>query len=80
MKNLLVCAALATSMLSVTACASTSQNTQIKPNVSSSGASVATIPVLTGEMAQNMINAAALEAKKTSGWCQSRLLMPLDRR
>ena len=64
MKNLLVCAALATSMLSVTACASTSQNTQIKPNVSSSGASVATIPVLTGEMAQNMINASALEAKK----------------
>lgn len=64
MKNLLVCAALATSMLSVTAWASTSQNTQIKPNVSNSGASVVTIPVLTGEMAQNIVIAAALEAKK----------------
>lgn len=68
------------SMLSVTACASIPKKTQIKPNLSSSGASIATIPVLTGEMAQNMINAAALEAKKISGWFQSRLWMPLGRR
>ena len=65
MKNLLVCAALATSMLSITACASTTaQSHQIKPNVNNSGAYMATIPVLTGEMAQKMVTAAALEAKK----------------
>ncbi|WP_350558294.1 heme-binding protein [Psychrobacter sp. CAL346-MNA-CIBAN-0220] len=68
MKKLFVYAALATSLLSVTACASTSlstsQNNEIKPNVSNSGAYVATIPVLTGEMAQSIVNAAALEAKK----------------
>ena len=65
MKNLLVCAALATSMLSITACAITSsQSHQIKPNVNNSGAYVTTIPVLTGEMAQKMVTAAALEAKK----------------
>ncbi|WP_182405075.1 heme-binding protein [Psychrobacter sp. GP33] len=65
MKNLLVCAALATSMLSITACASTTaQSNQTKPNVSNSGAYMATIPVLTGEMAQNIVTAAALEAKK----------------
>ncbi|WP_201538806.1 GlcG/HbpS family heme-binding protein [Psychrobacter frigidicola] len=72
MKKLFVCAALATSLLSVTACASTSPNTlpstlrstQIQPNAANSGAHMATIPVLTGEMAQNMVNAAALAAKK----------------
>ena len=65
MKNLLVCAALATSMLSITACASTTaQSHKIKPNVNNSGAYMATIPVLTGEMAQKMVTAAALEAKK----------------
>lgn len=65
MKNSLVCLALATSLLSVTACASTTATSQqIKPNVINSGASVATIPVLTGEMAQKMVTAAALEAKK----------------
>lgn len=52
MKNSLVCLALATSLLSVTAYASTTATSQqIKPNVMNSGASVATIPVLTGEMA-----------------------------
>ena len=65
MKNLLVCVALATSLMSVTACASTAVKSQpIKPNVINSGAYVATIPVLTGEMAQKMVTAAALEAKK----------------
>lgn len=64
MKNLLVCAALVTSMLSITACASTLQSSQIKPNTPNSGAYVATIPVLTGEMAQKIVIAAALEAKK----------------
>lgn len=65
MKNLLVCAALATSMLSITACASTSSHShQIKPNVNNPGTYVATIPVLTGEIAQKMVTAAALEAKK----------------
>ncbi|MEC5210750.1 glc operon protein GlcG [Psychrobacter sp. PL15] len=64
MKKLLIYAALATSLLSVTACASTAPNNQIIPSATNPGAYMATIPVLTGEMAQNMINAAALEAKK----------------
>ncbi len=64
MKKLLVCAAFATSMLSITACASTMQSNPMKPNVANSGAYVTTMPVLTGEMAQNIVNAAALEAQK----------------
>lgn len=64
MKKILIYVALATSLLSVTACASTSQSQSIKPNISNYGAHVATIPLLTGEMAQNMVNAAALEARK----------------
>ncbi|WP_250162695.1 hypothetical protein [Psychrobacter sp. WY6] len=67
MKKLVIYAALATSLLSISACANTSQYQVqvIKPNIITQGAEMATIPLLTGEMAQNMVNAAALEAKKT---------------
>ena len=70
MKKLVIYAALATSLLSISACASTShsqyQVPAIKPNVVTQGAEMATIPLLTGEMAQNMVNAAALEAKNNN--------------
>ena len=64
MKRLLVCTALATSLLSVSAYSSPSQNIQIKQNAFTPEAYVKTIPVLTGDMAQNAITAAALEAQK----------------
>ena len=66
MKKLVIYAALATSLLSISACANTSQYQAMKPNVVIQGADVATIPLLTGEMAQNMVNAAALEAKNNN--------------
>jgi len=70
MKELVIYAALATSLLSISACANTSHSQYqvqvIKPNVITQGAEMATIPLLTGEMAQNMVNAAALEAKNNN--------------
>lgn len=66
MKKLVIYAALATSLLSISACANTSQYQAMKPNVVTQGAEMATIPLLTGEMAQNMVNAAALEAKNNN--------------
>ncbi len=68
MKKLVIYAALATSLLSISACANTSQYQVqvIKPNIITQGAEMATIPLLTGEMAQNMVNAAALEAKNNN--------------
>lgn len=70
MKKLVIYAALATSLLSISACANTSHSQYqvqvIKPNVITQGAEMATIPLLTGEMAQNMVNAAALEAKSNN--------------
>ena len=70
MKKLVIYASLATSLLSISACANTShsqyQAQAIKPNVITQGAEMATIPLLTGEMAQNMVNAAALEAKNNN--------------
>ncbi|MGP5203422.1 GlcG/HbpS family heme-binding protein [Psychrobacter aquimaris] len=66
MKKLVIYATLATSLLSISACANTSQYQAMKPNVVIQGADVATIPLLTGEMAQHMVNAAALEAKNNN--------------
>lgn len=66
MKKLFFCAALATSILSVAVGANTLQSHQIKNNESNGGSHMMTVPVLTGEMAQNIVNAAALEAKKSS--------------
>ena len=70
MKKLVIYAALATSLLSISACANTSysqyQVPAIKPNIITQGTEMATIPLLTGEMAQNMVNAAALEAKNNN--------------
>ncbi|WLG12654.1 heme-binding protein [Psychrobacter cibarius] len=70
MKKLVIYAALATSLLSISACANTShsqyQAQAIKSNVITQGAEMATIPLLTGEMAQKMVNAAALEAKSNN--------------
>lgn len=64
MKKLFFYAALATSILSVAAGANTLQSNQIKNNEANGGSHMMTVPVLTGEMAQNIVNAAALEAKK----------------
>lgn len=70
MKKLVIYVTIATSLLSISACANTShsqyQVQAIKPNVITQGAEMATIPLLTGEMAQNMVNAAALEAKNNN--------------
>ena len=67
MKKLTIYGALLMSIVSVTACASTSPTTQIKQNVAPmqnlSNDNV-TVPLLTGDMAQKIVNAAALEAQK----------------
>lgn len=69
MKKLTIYGALLMSIFSVTACASTSPTTQIKQNVTPmqniSNDNV-TIPLLTGDMAQKIVNAAALEAQKNN--------------
>ncbi|MGI2067459.1 GlcG/HbpS family heme-binding protein [Shewanella sp. MF08487] len=64
MKKLFFYAALTTSILSIAAGANTLQSNQIKNNEANGGSHMMTVPVLTGEMAQNIVNAAALEAKK----------------
>ncbi|GIU03843.1 GlcG/HbpS family heme-binding protein [Shewanella glacialipiscicola] len=64
MNKLFFYAALATSILSIAAGANTLQSNQIKNNEANGGSHMMTVPVLTGEMAQNIVNAAALEAKK----------------
>lgn len=64
MKKLCFYAALTTSILSIAAGANTLQSNQIKNNEANGGSHMMTVPVLTGEMAQNIVNAAALEAKK----------------
>ena len=55
------------SILSATACASTTQPNQIQKNVASiqnDSALEVSVPLLTGEMAQKIVNAAAIEANK----------------
>lgn len=67
MKKLFIYSVFAISLLSVTAYASTWQNSKIEQNVATSkniSRHEATIPVLTGEMAQNIVHAAAVEAQK----------------
>ena len=55
------------SILSATACASTTQPNQIQKNVASiqnDSALEVSVPLLTGDMAQKIVNAAAIEANK----------------
>ena len=55
------------SIISATACASTTQPNQIQKNVASiqnDSALEVSVPLLTGDMAQKIVNAAAIEANK----------------
>ncbi len=65
MKKLLVYGALTMTILSANACASTTQPNQANQNVApiqNTSAVKVSVPLLTGEMAQNIVNAAAIEA------------------
>lgn len=67
MKKLSIYGALLMSIVSVTACASTSPTTPIKQNIApmqNLSNDKATVPLLTGDMAQKIVNAAAVEAQK----------------
>ena len=66
MKRLTVYGVFVMSILSVTACASTTPTTQVKPTaapIHSLSSEKVTVPLLTVDMAQKIVNAAALEAQ-----------------